>query len=256
MDNLSAPRQKLVVPALGRAVAVLDLLAEETGPLRLSELSQRLQIAKSTLHGLCETLVRLGLLQVEAGGFALGPHVLQWSAAYLGRNDLVRAFDHLMTQDMRLADYTVTLSVLDQADVVYIGCRNSVRPLGFTFRTGMRVPAVFSATGKAILSTLATAARQAILPTTWPEAFTPASVSDAQSLETQLDEAAARGFALDCGEIRVGMVCVGVPIREAGGAVAAGLAISMTEAEAEMHGPAHFAEIARDLASRLAFHNP
>lgn len=248
------PGRDLAVPAIGRASALLDLLAQESDPQSLSVLSRRLGIAKSTLHGLCETLVELGLLQVEGTGFAIGAHVLQWSAAYLGRNDLARAFDTLMLQDLRLAEYTITLSVLDGTDVVYIGCRNSTRPLGFTFRTGMRVPAVFSATGKAILASLPPGARR--LPLPWPAGFTARSVGDAAALDAQLLAARQDGYAIDNGEIRAGMICVGVPILDRGGEARAGLAISMTEAEAQMHGPAHFAAIVGDLASRLAYHEP
>lgn len=255
-DRREVADKPLAVPAIGRAAALIDLLAHAQEPLGLSDLSRRLRIAKSTLHALCDTLVHLGLLQTEGGGFAIGPHVLQWSAAYLARNDLARAFDRLMAQDMQLTDYTVTLSVLDGTEVTYIGCRNSIRPLGFTFRAGMRVPAVFSATGKAILSVLEPEARARAMPEVWPEGFTPHSTRDAASLAPQLEEAAARGYAVDGGEIRAGMICVGVPIRGAGGSAMAGLAISMTEAEMESFGALHFAGIARTLAERLAFHTP
>lgn len=248
-----AAAAKLAVPALWRATAVLDLLAETGQPMSLSDMSRRLGFAKSTLHGLCDTLSRLDLLQVSAAGFEVGAHTLRWSAAYLARNDLVRAFERL-AQDPRLAEQTLTLSVLEQGDVVYLGCRNSNRPLGFTFQIGMRLPAVFSATGKAMLSCLPDDERLAHLAGDWPQPYTPASTPDATSFEAQLSECRARGYAVDAGEIREGMICVGVPVRDSSGRVAAGLAISMTDAEAKAAGTDHFAAGIRELADQLTWH--
>lgn len=254
MTDREQDRTALTVPALGRAVAVLDLLAAQGGPLSLADLAKRLGIAKSTLHGLCRSMVSLGLLQAEPAGFCIGPHVLNWSAAYLERNDLARAFDRVVADEPRLADYSVTLSRLDGNHVTYLACHNAQRPLGFTFRTGMRLPAVFSATGKAILASLPSAERAALLAGPWPAPFTARSTQDVTSLAVQLQECQACGFAIDPGEIRVGMTCIGVAIPGPDGRASAGLAISMTDAEVEERGIAHFATLIRDLASRLTHH--
>lgn len=244
----------LAVPAVGRAAAVLDLLAAEGASLSLAELAQRLGIAKSTLHGLCRTMVHLGLLQVEPAGFAIGPHVLRWSAAHLERNDLARAFERIVAAEPRLADYTITLSRLEGNQVTYLACRNAQRPLGFTFRIGMRLPAVFSATGKAILASLPTSERLAVLAGPWPDSFTAASTADVTAFEAQMRLFQTQGYAVDPGEIRAGMTCIGVPIPGPDGRASAGLAISMTDAEAEVRGTAHFAGMMRELAARLIHH--
>lgn len=244
----------LTVPALGRATAVLDLLAAHGTPMGLAELTQRLGIPKSTLHGLCWTMAKLGLLQAEGLGFGIGPHVLGWSAAYLERNDLAHAFDRIVMAEPRLSDYSITLSRLDGSHVVYLACRNAKRPLGFTFRVGLRLPAVFSATGKAILASLKAPERAAALAGPWPEPFTAHSTQDALTFEAQVPDYQAKGYAIDIGEIRAGMTCIGVPIFAPDGRVFAGLAISMTDAEAEARGTEYFSSIIRSLAARLVHH--
>lgn len=243
---------RLTVPAIGRAVDVMDLLAETGRPRGLSDMARDLGIAKSTLHGLCDTMVTLGLLQQTAEGFEIGPHALRWSAAYLARNDLSRGFARLVADDAPLADHTLTLSTLEDGHVVYIGCRNAARPPGFTFRIGMRVPAVYSATGKAILSSLTPEDRRAQMPDPWPAPFTPRGTPDAAAFEAQVPDWQRRGYAVDAGEIREGMVCVGVAIRGQTGRVVAGLAVSMTESEVAAQGIDHFAGQIRALADRLA----
>lgn len=253
MYDPSTRDDKLPVPALGRAKAVLDHLAQSGEPVGISELSRQLKIAKSTLHGLCETLVRLGLLQTSNGGFEVGPHVLGWSAAYLGRNDMSRAFEHVVSRETQLLNYTLTLTILDGDNVVYIGCRNSARPLGFTFQIGMRLPAVFSATGKAIMASMPDAERLLHIPKSWPQPFTARGVARLEDFETQIAQWQDRGYAVDNGEIRDGMFCVGVPIRNRSHKVIAGLAISMTEAEANEMGVEYFAKEINSLADKLTY---
>jgi DNA-binding IclR family transcriptional regulator len=48
----------------------------------------------------------------------------------------------------------VNLSVLTGGEVMYVSCRQGTDPLGARFHEGWRLPAVFTATGKAILSTM------------------------------------------------------------------------------------------------------
>ena len=153
--ELVVVEEKKLVPAVVRAVTVLDELAASPEPLSFTDLVKRLGMPKSSLYGLCTTLLDLHLIRkLENGSFTLGTHVMGWANAFLSQLDLTQEF-FAAWDDMRvLPEETITLSILDGEDVVYIACRNGTRPLGFTFRAGMRLPAVYTATGKAMLSTL------------------------------------------------------------------------------------------------------
>ncbi|MGA0584454.1 MAG: IclR family transcriptional regulator, partial [Castellaniella sp.] len=144
---------KILAPAVARASAVLDLLARAGRPVALAELAKTLQLPKSSLHGLCATLEHLNLItRLDGGQMALGPHVMMWANAFMARLDITQEF-FASWDDMRvLPEETITLSVRDGAEVVYIACRNGKHPLGLQFSPGMRLPAVYTATGLAMLS--------------------------------------------------------------------------------------------------------
>lgn len=143
------------VPALRRAVRILDFISSAEGEPNAAEIVRALGIPKSTAHGLLSVMVELRLLnRLQDGGMRLGPHTMRWASSFLAQQDIVAEFQRHFEQSSDLSDYTVTLTVLDGREVVYLSCRNSERPLGFTFRIGMRLPAVFTATGKAQLGTL------------------------------------------------------------------------------------------------------
>lgn len=216
------------VPALVRAHALLDLVAQSRYPLTLSELARALDLPKSTVHGLCSTLLHLGLLARRGEtGFKIGPHVMRWSHAFAGTTDLTTEFAALWDSLNVLPGETITLSTMEGAEVVYIACRNSDSPLGLSFRVGMRLPAPFTATGKAVLSTMDDGEVRAVLANRWPAPLTTASVRDVDSLLVELEETRRRGFSIDNGQVREGMWCFGTTVRNAENLVIAGVAVSI-----------------------------
>jgi IclR family transcriptional regulator, blcABC operon repressor len=242
------------VPALARAHAVLDMIATCEPPLTVSEISRRLDLPKSTVHGLCATLVNLGLLTRRIDhGFNIGPHIMRWANAFTARMDLVSEFAALWDGLNVLSGETITLSVLEDAEVVYIACRNSRSPLGVTFRVGMRLPAPFTATGKAILSTLSDDQVRGIMANRWPDALTPHSVRTINDLLSELAETRSRGFSIDNGQVREGMWCFGTVVQNAANQVTGGVAVSILATQVDQPTIDLVAKNIRKVAELLSF---
>ncbi len=223
-----------LVPAVERTGLILDYLAESSKPVSLADLARNLELPKSSVHGLVHTLSAMRLLRaVDGDRYALGPHVLHWANAMLSGTDLVSEFHNVLAENRSLDKFTVTLSDFDQGDVVYLACRNADAPLGLSFRIGMRLPAVFTATGKAILASFNKKELDAVLPKPWPKAMTQQSVRSRKKLEEDLHFAREHGFALDNGQVREDMFCVGAAITNNVGQAVAGIALSMTRSEAD-----------------------
>ncbi len=220
-------------PAVMRAAQILDMVAAAGEGMKLSELARRTQLPKSSVHGLCRTLTHLNLLKLNKdGSFGMGPQSVRWANSFLAQSDIVEAFHEAVAEAEGVAAYTLTLSHLDGAEVVYLSCRNSSAPLGITFRIGMRAPAVFTATGKAMLAAMRPDDRAQLLQKPWPEPPTRMSVSSLAALEAELVEAVKRGYSVDNGQLREGMVCIGAAVCDRPNRPAAGIALSMLSAEA------------------------
>ena len=56
----AAPRAPALVPAVARAVAVMDLIARERQPVSMAHVAAALELPKSSGHGLCNTLLSFG----------------------------------------------------------------------------------------------------------------------------------------------------------------------------------------------------
>jgi IclR family transcriptional regulator, blcABC operon repressor len=242
------------VPALVRGRAVLDLVAVSDESLSVSALARELKLPKSTVHGLCSTLVDLGLLVRKSdNGFRIGPHVMRWANSFLSNTDVTTEFVALWDSLNLLKGETITLSVLDGAEVVYIACRNSTSPLGVTFRIGMRLPAPFTATGKAIFSAMADEQVRNVMANRWPLPLTPRSVRDIDALLNELRDTRVRGYSIDDGQVREGMLCFGTPVLNSANKVVAGVAVSMLESEIGQQDMAAISKTIRYIATLLSY---
>ncbi|KWW35094.1 IclR family transcriptional regulator, blcABC operon repressor [Cupriavidus metallidurans] len=233
----AAPALKSTSPAVVRAVQVMDAVAAAHEPLTLADLTRLTGAPKSSLHGMCDTLVQLQLLKrLPGGAMALGPHVMSWANAFLSQTQITEEFRALWDETDAFHDATVTLSMLDGAEVVYLACQNGDRPLGVTFRIGMRLPAPYTATGKAMLSTVPAAEVRNLFDGGMPVPLTRASVATVAALVDELEQVRALGYSIDNGQMRDGMTCFGAPVFDATRSRAAG-AIAVSYLTSEIDAP-------------------
>lgn len=185
--------------------------------MSLTALADALGLAKSTVHGLCGTLVEAGLVtRFEDGTYHLGIRIMDLAHAYLSRTDLTSEFVKLLDSETPLPEESIVMSVLDDTEIVYVAARNGGRPFGFNFRIGMRLPAHSTASGKVHLSALPPGQVEAMAKRDAFQALTPRTITEAGSLLEQLAEVRELGYAIDDEETRLGMVCIGAPVFASG----------------------------------------
>src|SRR5215217_3391995 len=148
----SAPVAPLV-PAVARALTLLDRLARGREPMTLARLASELALPKSSVHGLCTTLVSFGYLRRQPdGAFLIGPRVMGLAEAFVSGTDVAQEFNALWADNGGAPEETVVLSVLSGNEALYVAVRKSARPLGVALNVGMRLPAYLSGSGKAMLA--------------------------------------------------------------------------------------------------------
>ncbi|MCL4767434.1 MAG: IclR family transcriptional regulator [Hyphomicrobiaceae bacterium] len=254
LDAKQSQPAKGVVPAVARAVRLLNVLAAAKEPLSLASLTTQLGLPKSTVHGLCTTLVQSGLvIRFEGGTYHIGTRVMDLAHAFLARSDVTTEFRRIIDALDPLPEESIVLSVLDGPDIVYVACRNGSRPFNFNFHIGMRLPANCAASGKALLSSLhpdkvAERARNGSLVR-----MTPNSITELEPLLRQLAEVRERGYAIDNEETRIGIICYGAPVyRGSQKDAVAAIGVSMPKATVDPEQQAATVQAIKKVAAELS----
>ncbi len=224
---------------LGRISLVLDAFDEVHDELTLSELTERCELPKSTVHRLAEQLVGLGWLERGPRGYRVGMRLFEIGGLARRR---ARMRDNAMPFMQELAAAThcaVHLGILDGFEVVYLATVPA-RGLELPTREGGRMPASCTGLGKAMLAFSDDHVIElAISRGCEHHGFAPLPPD---ALRAELATIARVGVAFDREEGHPGVACAAAPIRGSGRAIAA---ISVTGRAADF-------EFER--ASRLARH--
>jgi DNA-binding IclR family transcriptional regulator len=216
--------------SLRRALSILGHVRDHAGAGRgvpLGQLADALAMPKSTVLRLAAPLAEAGLLarDTETGWFRLGHGALQLGQSYLATLDLRTTAGEESRRLMRDAGETVHLVVYDAPHVVYIDKVENETNLRMGSRIGSRAPAYCTAVGKAILAwapdEVVTAAIEAGLPRR-----TAHTITGPEQFRAELARIRERGYAIDDRENETEVRCVGAPIFDNTGRVAAALSVS------------------------------
>jgi len=244
------------VPAVTRALSLLDRLAQQREPMSLAQLTSELALPKSSVHGLCNTLMSFGYLRRQLdGAFLIGPRVMSLAEAFVSGTDVAQEFAALWADAGTAPEETVVLSVLSGTDALYVAVRNSARPLGLAFNVGMRLPAYLSGSGKAMLAHLDTDALRKLFAAGLSTHLTRKGPRDVDGLLKELALTRKRGYSVDDETVREGVYSFGAPVFDASGRVVAGVAVCINKAllgadRGDRHRDAALS-VARTLSQRL-----
>jgi DNA-binding IclR family transcriptional regulator len=202
-----------VIQSVDRAIRILKALSAGPGRLGVSELSDRLGLAKGTVHGLLRTLQDHGLVEQHADSdkYQLGPQLLQLSTRYLDLSEL---------RSRSLAWSELLASRAQEAVRVGVTHGDGVLVVHHVFRpdatlqileVGSVLPLHATALGKAVLAFVDQDFRGAVLEDDLPR-LTGRTLSSPGALTRDLDATRKRGYAVEKEEAVLGEAGVAAPI--------------------------------------------
>ena len=250
------------VPALRKAVRILDCVKMSDTPLLAVDIARQLDLPRSTVHGLLAVMVELGLLEkTSVQSYKLGVRLLDWVKDVTDKRDLVTEFYYVCDNRADHEAFTMTLATLEGMEVVYLACRNSTAILGAHFRIGLHFPAIFTAVGKAILSEMTDVELDKWLKlypiSSWPKSPTKNESFSMAMLVNHLDETRKRGYAIDDGCIYDGLYCFGSVVKNYSGQIVAGVGLSLPKTVLSHYDMSIVANkvvgFAHDLSYRLGY---
>ncbi|MEV0978048.1 IclR family transcriptional regulator [Streptomyces sp. NPDC049915] len=200
------------VKSAARTVELLELLAARGDrPARLQELADALQVPRSSMYALLQTLISRGWVRTDVTGslYGIGIHALLTGTSYLDSDPRVRLVRPYLDEASDALGETIHLGRLDGHSVAYLATRESHEYLRTISRVGRRLPAHAGALGKALLAEHP----DDDLPEGPYEALTPHSHTTRVSLLADLAAIRERGYAIDREEGVPGIVGFGFALR-------------------------------------------
>lgn len=213
---------------VGKAVFLLDRVANAGRPVRFSDLMVESPFPKATLYRLLQTLTETGMVSFDGTDMTYRPglRLVQLAHSAWAQSSLAPIARPHLDALSALVQETVHLAQIDNGHVLYVDKRNAVRPVEMFSQAGRIGPAYCTGIGKAMLAFLPEAAqREAIRHQSFLR-FTDATLTSPDALQVELAAVRAEGVAWDREEHEAGIVCVAVPVLTGSGRMVGGLSVT------------------------------
>lgn len=226
MSTEPAPKVPRRVPAVSRAIAIIDLVTAADEPVKVSHIATALDIPRNSTYELVATLAEAALVEVGIDG-RVGPgfRLFEWGGAYAQSLDLIAQARAVAAEFAAELNATVHVARLTGRHVVYLVKQEGGQHVRMGSAEGRRVPAHATGVGKALLAALTPSELDRLLDGPL-ERLTPNTITSRKALRQELAEAARVGVAFESEESSAEVCCVAAPVRDHRGEVVAALSIS------------------------------
>jgi len=228
-EHPAPERSSLFVGSVEKAFQVLEAFRGTHRTMSMAEIARAAELDRSATQRLVHTMEQLGYIRrlPDSTLYGLAPKVLRLSYNYLRSRDLIeRASPYLLDISHRLGE-TSNLQELDGHEIVFLARFPGRHLVNVDFAVGYRLPAVFTASGRAMLSKLPKADLRAIIEATPMEQVTPYTETDPRKLIAHIGEAAEKGYAIVMNQTVVGDISVAAAITDHLGRPVAAINISV-----------------------------
>lgn len=201
------------IRAVERALDVLLCFSRQTPQLTMTQIAEKVGMHKSTVHRLLLTLEEKRFVERDSssGAYHLGINMLQMAYLTLENNDLRRIAIPYLRRLCEQFRETISLSILDGVDMVYLEVIESQQRVKLAAATGQRLPAFCTASGKAILAFSPDGVLQQVFEHGMPQ-YTQNTLDSPERLSENLNQIRGQGFSLSLQEFEEGINAIAAPI--------------------------------------------
>lgn len=242
------------IPTNLRTLLLLEIIGKSDRPMTATEITEKMDLPKQTVHRLCRTLEREGFLtrDMDSRRYQPARRLRDLGAGLLSHSRRHIARHQILTDVSRRVGETVNFAVPDDAGMSYVDRVET----GWAFRIqlpiGTQVPFHCTASGKCFLASLAPRPRKAMVDALRLDPLTAQTHASAESLLADLVRIAERGYALDEEEFMDGMAAIAVPVVNAAGQFVAALACHGPTPRFSVEAAVSHCAFLREAAARLS----
>ncbi|MCY6957717.1 IclR family transcriptional regulator [Clostridium brassicae] len=217
-----------IVQSVDRSLSILEVLSDYENGLGITEISEKVNLHKSTVHRLLATLIYKGYVEQEdkANKYKLTLKLFELGNKKIQKMDLVTVTRPYLKELVEKTNEVVHLVVREGTEIIYVGKEESQNTIRTHSRIGNRRPLYCTAVGKSILSYMEDDQIEEIWNKSNVEKLTEHTITDFNEFKKYLNEVRKKGYAVDEQENEIGVRCVGTSIFNYKGEVCGAISIS------------------------------
>ena len=202
------------VPALDRALTILELLAANPGGMRMREIAEKLKIPTNSVFRITGLLETRGYLfrEGEDMRYQLSRKILSLGYAAIGEDKLIAHALDVMRELRDDTKETVLIGVRIGTHGVVIEQFAATQPIKFLVDPGTQFDLHASAPGKVFLAFLPPTERAELLKVMKLTRYNERTLDTRAKLEAECATIRAQGYGFDFAESLEGLHCVSAPI--------------------------------------------
>ncbi|WP_319562428.1 IclR family transcriptional regulator [Marispirochaeta sp.] len=247
------------VQSIDRTFDILELLAHFESGLSLTEISEKIDLPKSTVHRLLKVLRERNYIEKSDSSNVnrLGLAFIELCSGLLNSLELKTEAQVYLRKLSQQTGQVVFLAIRQDGEIVYIDKterHNEIRDYCFI---GQRRPLYCTALGKSLLMGCTDDEIRELVDPASMTRFTDHTITDIDSLINEIHISRDRGYSIDNEEVELDMKCVSAPILDYRNIIIAAVStswdLSYTEDDVTERNVRLVMETARSISLRMGY---
>jgi len=201
-------------PSVKKAFKILNAISDTSNGLGISDLSKKLKIGKSTVHGITTALEEMGVLIRDPfyKRYTIGYSLLELCRTAYRKIELKELARKPMEKLMEKVGETVFLGILNGDHVTIVDMVESRNEMKITSPPGTRLPLLAGSTGRVLLSQIEKEKMKEIIKKKGLVRYTSKTVIDSRQFLREIERVKEQGYAVDDEEYIPGVRAVAAPL--------------------------------------------
>lgn len=217
-----------LVQSVDRTLTILEVLSDYSDGLGITDISERVNLHKSTVYRLLSTLSYKGYVvqDEETSKYKITFKLFELGSKKVDKLDLLNCSKSYTKALMESVNEVVHLVIREDTEIVYIDKVEANNTISMASRVGKRNPMYCTATGKGMLAFMPEEEVLKVWNSSKIIKLTKNTNTDFILFKKELQAIKKNGYAIDDEENEMGVRCVGAPIFNINGKVAGAISVS------------------------------
>ncbi|MCQ6562288.1 IclR family transcriptional regulator [Paenibacillus mendelii] len=228
--------KKYNVPALDKAISLIETLSARGEPIGVSELCKLADMPKTSVFFILNTLEQHRYIAKTADGkYELGNSFIHIGLSLLHKLDIRSVARPYMDKLLQETGFCVHLAVLDDGQAMYVEKVDNHSFVKFSTYIGQRQALHASGVGKAIAANIPLTLLNKIVQENGLPARTENTITRWKDFKEALEAIRTQGYAVEDEEGESGIRCIGSAILDHHGQLKAAISITALRADLPIH---------------------